>query len=122
MLTFPTGSMGAQRLERSGPAFRNGQALIVPAFLDPAEWVREELWVETEFDTDGDGRLDRIHVAVVGPGQTETAGLKVPVIYESSPYFSGTTGPTQSYFWDVRPERTLVTPESRTRSGGTPVQ
>jgi X-Pro dipeptidyl-peptidase len=30
------------------------------------------LWVETEFDSDGDGELDRVHVDVTRPGPTET--------------------------------------------------
>lgn len=86
------------------PIFVDGQAQIVPAFADSTTWIREELWVETEFDTDGDGRRDRVHVSVVRPRQTETEGLKVPVIYESSPYYSGTAGGTLEFFWDVRQE------------------
>jgi len=77
---------------------------VVPAFEDPARWIREELWVETEFDSDADGRPDRVHVAVVRPEQTATEGLKVPAIYESSPYFSGTAPGTLEYFWNVRQE------------------
>jgi X-Pro dipeptidyl-peptidase len=88
----------------SGPVFADGQAQIVPAFEDSTQWVREELWVETGFDTDGDGRPDRVHVSVVRPSQTETEGLKVPVVYESSPYFSGTAPATLGYFWNVRQE------------------
>jgi len=87
-----------------GPVFRDGQAQVVPAFEDPEGWIREELWVETDFDTDGDGAMDRVHVAVVRPGQTKTEDLKVPVIYESSPYFSGTAGVDLSWFWNVRQE------------------
>ena len=93
----------AQPATAARPVFRDGQAQIVPAFQDPSSWIREELWVETEFDSDGDGRRDRVHVAVVRPGQTETEGLKVPVIYESSPYYSGTSG-ARRFLWDVRQE------------------
>ena len=74
------------------PVFVDGQAQIVPAFQDAAQWIRQTLWVETEFDSDGDGKRDRMHVDVTRPRQTETEGLKVPVIYESSPYFAGTSG------------------------------
>ncbi len=85
------------------PQFADGQAQVVEAFADSTLWIREQLWVETEFDSDGDGRLDRMHVAVVRQRQTETDGLKVPVVYESSPYFSGTAG-LADIFWDVRHE------------------
>ena len=86
------------------PRFADGQAQVVPEFEDPEAWIREELWVETEFDSDGDGMPDRVHVAVVRPAQTETEGLKVPVIYESSPYFAGTAGDAPGLFWDVQHE------------------
>jgi hypothetical protein len=93
----------ARQTEPAGPVFEDGQAQVVPAFADSSQWIREELWVETEFDSDGDGRPDRVHVAVVRPLQTETEGLKVPVIYESSPHFAGTSGARQ-YLWNVRQE------------------
>ncbi|HEX6937784.1 MAG TPA: Xaa-Pro dipeptidyl-peptidase [Longimicrobiales bacterium] len=114
----------AQQASPARPVFVDGQAQIVPAFADSSQWIREELWVETEFDSDGDGRRDRVHVAVVRPGQTETEGLKVPVIYESSPYYSGTSG-DRKYLWDVHqelgappPPRTSQPPvERRVRPG-----
>ncbi len=86
------------------PVFLDGQAQVVRAFADPAEWIRHDLWVETGFDSDGDGRPDRVHVSVVRPAQTETEGLKVPVIYGSSPYYAGVGSADLSYFWDVRHE------------------
>lgn len=90
--------------QEAQPVFRDGQAQAVPAFADSTEWIREELWVETSFDTDGDGRPDRVHVDVTRPAQTGTGALKVPVIYESSPYFSGTGSVAREYFWEVRQE------------------
>jgi len=104
-------SLQAQEGGRTGPVFVDGQAQIVPAFKDSAQWIREELWVETEFDTDGDGMPDRVHVAVVRPGQTRTEGLRVPVVYESSPYFSGTGATGMEYRWNVRHEVGAVPPE-----------
>jgi X-Pro dipeptidyl-peptidase len=54
-------------LARSGDhpvaVFEDGQAQVVPAF----ESLRNGYgmtWVETEFDSDGDGKLDRMHVDV----------------------------------------------------------
>jgi X-Pro dipeptidyl-peptidase len=60
------------------------------------------LWVETEFDSDGDGKLDRMHVSVTRPRQTESDGLKLPAIYISSPYFAGTGSNAPEHFWNVR--------------------
>ncbi|MBP8274025.1 MAG: Xaa-Pro dipeptidyl-peptidase, partial [Acidobacteria bacterium] len=85
------------------PVFENGQAQIVPAFQDESSWIRQTLWVETEFDSDGDGKRDRVFVDVTRPRQTETEGLKVPIVYESSPYFAGTSGPRE-FLWDVKQE------------------
>ncbi len=90
-------------LAQSGPVFENGMAQVVEVFNNESEWIREELWVETEFDSDGNGSLDRVHVAVVRQAQTQTEGLKVPVIYGSSPYYAGTAG-LADLFWDVRHE------------------
>ena len=96
------GSAHAQPSAKAGPVFVNGMAQIVPAFEDSTRWIRQDLWVETKFDSDRDGRNDRVHVDVTRPGQTETEGLKVPVLYGSSPYFAGTS--PDFVGWDVRQE------------------
>jgi X-Pro dipeptidyl-peptidase len=85
------------------PIFVNGQAQPVPGFQDSTQWIRQRLWVETEFDSDDDGKRDRVHVDVTRQRQTETEGLKVPVIYESSPYFAGTSG-SREFLWNVKQE------------------
>ncbi len=90
------------------PVIVDGEAQKIPAFENPDNWIREDLWVETEFDTDGDGRRDRMHVDVTRPKQTETEGLKLPVVYESSPYLAGTAGNNREYFYDVRHELNTV--------------
>ena len=71
-----------------GPVFIDGQAQ--PVFTaGPTSWVRQELWVESEIDSDFDGELDRIHVDVTRVQETETIGLDVPVVFEVSPYYGG---------------------------------
>ncbi len=90
------------------PVIVNGEAQKIPAFENADEWIREDLWVEAEFDTDGDGKRDRMHVDVTRPRQTETEGIKLPVVYESSPYFAGTAGSNKEYFWNVRQELNTV--------------
>lgn len=95
-------SINAQ--EKAIPVFKDGEAQIVEAFNNPEKWIRTDLWVETTFDSDGDGNLDRMHVDVTRPSQTETEGLKLPVVYESSPYYAGTAGDAPGLFWEVKHE------------------
>lgn len=96
--------VGPLAFGQSVPVFENGEAQVVEAFDTPEQWIRHDLWVETSFDTDGDGILDRMHVSVTRPYQTETEGLKLPVIYETSPYYAGTAGLVPGVMWNVRHE------------------
>ncbi|HEX3866532.1 MAG TPA: Xaa-Pro dipeptidyl-peptidase [Gemmatimonadaceae bacterium] len=95
-------SAHAQTAARATPTFVDGMAQVVPAFADSAQWVHQELWVETNFDSDHDGKPDRVHVDVTRPRQTETEGLKVPVVYGSSPYYAGTARGQVN--WNVQQE------------------
>lgn len=96
--------INAQTATKAVPIFENGEAQIVPEFKDAEKWIRHDLWVETTFDTDGDGKPDRMYVGVTRPSQTETDGLKLPVIYESSPYYSGVAPDLEGSFWNVNHE------------------
>lgn len=100
----PELTTGTQQSKPAKAVFADGQAQVVDAFKDSEKWIQHDLWVETTFDTDGDGKLDRMHVDVTRQRQTDTEGLKVPVIYNSSPYFSGTGSNDKKYFWDPRHE------------------
>jgi X-Pro dipeptidyl-peptidase len=91
----------AARPQAAAPVFVNGMAQPVPAFQDSSKWIRQDLWVVTDFDTDHDGKKDRVHVDVTRPSQTES-GLKVSVVYGSSPYYAGTA--RDDINWDVRQE------------------
>ena len=95
------------------PIVVDGETQVVPEFKDPDLWIRHDLWVETEFDSDGDGKPDRMHVDVTRPRQTETLGLKLPVIYISSPYFGGTGAKGREFFWDVRHELGATPPKRK---------
>jgi predicted acyl esterase len=80
------------------PTFVNGMAQNVFSSAS-ADWVKGEVWVESDFDSDGDGKKDRMHADYTLPKETSTDGLKVPVIYEDSPYYAN-TAPNYSN-WNV---------------------
>ena len=88
----------------TAPVIEDGMTQVIEEFSNPETWIRHDLWVETEFDSDGDGDPDRMHVSVTRPEQTESGDLKLPVIYETSPYYAGTARPPFDFFWDVRQE------------------
>lgn len=106
LLTTPANSA-----EPAAAVIKDGEAQVVASFNDPDFWIRHDLWVETEFDSDGDGKLDRMHVAVARQRQTETEGLKVPVIYTTSPYFAGTGNPDRRFFWNPKQEVGVAPPK-----------
>jgi X-Pro dipeptidyl-peptidase len=104
-----TGNLSsAQGAPKAAPVFVNGIAQVVPAFSDTSKWIRQDLWVETDFDSDHDGKKDRVHVDVTRPGQTATDGLKVSVVYGSSPYYAGTS--RDDVNWDVKQELGVPSP------------
>lgn len=70
------------------PTFVDGLSQAVFT-KNSAEWVNEEAWVESELDSDRDGRPDLVHIDVSRVPETETDGLDVPVIMELSPYYAG---------------------------------
>jgi X-Pro dipeptidyl-peptidase len=116
------GRAGAQ-VAKAAPVFQNGMAQIVPAFQDTSSWIRQNLWVETDFDSDKDGRKDRIHVDVTRP-PTDT---KLSVLYSASPYFAGTGRPLVLWPVDVelgaepKPRPSMTKPAykaNRTRISG----
>jgi X-Pro dipeptidyl-peptidase len=112
--------------QKAEPIFKDGEAQIVPAFENAEDWIRHDLFVETTFDTDGDGKMDRMHVDVTRPKQTETEGLKLPVVYASSPYYSGVARGGDELFWDVRHELGQAAPADHvhpevTRRGERPI-
>jgi len=111
IISLPSYAQETESPEKAVPVFMDGEAQIVDAFKDADKWVRHDLWVETEFDTDGDNKPDRMHVAVTRPFQTDSEGLKLPVVYVSSPYFAGVASGSSEYFWDPRHELNAIPPE-----------
>jgi X-Pro dipeptidyl-peptidase len=85
VVALPLTSLAAQAEEPPQPVFTGGEAQPV---FDPADVIRESLWVRAPVDSDHDGADDLVHVEVVRPRATE-AGLDVPVVYQASPYYAG---------------------------------
>jgi X-Pro dipeptidyl-peptidase len=54
--------------------------------FDVANAIEEVVFVESEVDSDRDGARDRIRIRISRPGETESQGIKVPVVFEHSPY------------------------------------
>lgn len=95
-VTLPLTSPGAVAEPPTRPVFENGQAQPV---FDPADVVRDNLWVTAPVDSDRDSAPDEVHVEVVRPRATER-GLRVPVVYQVSPYFAG-GNPIENHDVDV---------------------
>jgi len=110
---------------KATPIFKDGEAQIIPAFNTPDKWLRHDLWVQTDFDSDFDGKMDRVHVAVTRPKQTDTEGLKLPIVYVTSPYFAGTAPAGKEFMWDVKHELGETPPKHShpevTRRGERPI-
>ena len=94
--------LNAQDASGTKPFFNDGEAQIVDAFK--TDWIQHDLWVATDFDSDKDGATDRMHVSVTRQKQTETEGLKVPVVYITSPYFAGMGSTEPQFMWDPKHE------------------
>src|SRR5262245_31080907 len=79
-----------ETLGKIGIIVKDGMLQPVTEFSDNTTWIRERVFVESNFDSDHDGKLDRIHADIVRPGAAEKAGFKLSVIMKASPYI----GPT----------------------------
>lgn len=104
----PPPASGIDANGKLGPIVKDGMMQPVKEFADTAQIVRQSLWVETNFDSDRDGKLDRVHVQVTRPAAAEKAGLKIPTLMLSSPYIGPTNG--NSPDWDVNQELGAASP------------
>ncbi len=109
--------IGSEETEKAVPVFKDGESQEVEAFSNSQEWIQHDLWVETEFDSDDSGSNDRMHVSVTRQKQTDTEGLKVPVIYETSPYFAGISSTAPKFMWDPKHELGAESPKHENPPG-----
>ena len=71
--------------EQPPPWLKVENGVTQPQF-DFATAIEEVVFVETPLDTDDDGARDRIRIRISRPAETESQGIKVPVVFEHSPY------------------------------------
>lgn len=87
----------ALHAEVPAPYFVDGAAL--PIF--PYDTViREVVYVETDVDTDGDGKADKVQVLVQRPAATDR-GMKAASIFEARPYSAGCTDAYDLDTWNA---------------------
>ncbi|UQS86302.1 Xaa-Pro dipeptidyl-peptidase [Nicoliella spurrieriana] len=76
----------AQFSDLKQPLIFNGKTQAV---FNTDHLIREVVYVESDLDTDHDGKRDLLMAHVIRPAETE-AGLKVSVLFTASPYDQGT--------------------------------
>jgi X-Pro dipeptidyl-peptidase len=73
--------------------------------FDLANAIEETLFVQTPVDTDRDGKRDRVRLQLSRPGETESRDIKVPVVFEHSPYrYNGGDAQNHNVDFDVLPQ------------------
>ncbi|MEU3456318.1 Xaa-Pro dipeptidyl-peptidase [Micromonospora sp. NPDC006766] len=72
--------------QQAAPSIVVSDGVTQPVF-GYADAIRERVFVESTFDSDGDGLRDVISFDIIRPKATEN-GLKVPVVMDASPYYS----------------------------------
>ena len=91
----------AAHAEKKQPLFMNGMAQPIFPFTSGAvedgysnetsDTIRYSVWVETNYDTDGDGMQDMIKCVVQVPRAAARGDYEAATIYEARPYISGCT-------------------------------
>jgi X-Pro dipeptidyl-peptidase len=93
--------------------FFNGKAL--PTF-DNHKIIRERVWIESDLDTDHDGKRDMLEATIFRPSETN-ADVKVPALFTANPYFHGTNDVTAATHV---PEPELAVKKAQTQPAAKP--
>lgn len=80
-----TATATATAVRREARPFVHGDH-TVPTY-SYAHAVHQTVFVQAPFDSDGDGRPDRIAVDIIRPSEAAAQHVRVPVIMDASPYF-----------------------------------
>ncbi|WP_203695557.1 Xaa-Pro dipeptidyl-peptidase [Catellatospora coxensis] len=71
----------------AAPASAAPVAPLSDPVYDYTTAIRETVYVETTLDNDGNGTPDKVVADIIRPREAATAGVKVPVIMDASPYY-----------------------------------
>ena len=82
------------------PVFNYTSAVSEEYTNEGSDLLRFCVWVETDYDTDGDGMDDLVKAVVQVPRAAAEGKYKAAVIYDPTPYFAGTL---EAYEEDVSP-------------------
>jgi X-Pro dipeptidyl-peptidase len=107
LLAAPAAAKTKQKSKTPPPWLQVQDGVTQPQF-EFANAVEEVVFVETEVDSDDDGRRDRVRIRISRPGETESQGIKVPVVFEHSPY-RGNLGtlPNHNVDFDEMPQESI---------------
>jgi X-Pro dipeptidyl-peptidase len=72
--------------QRTPPPWLDVQDGVTQPVFSPENAIEEVVFVESQVDSDGDGVRDRVRIRISRPGETESQGIEVPVVFEHSPY------------------------------------
>ena len=96
-----------QSAEKKEPLFVNGMAQPVFPYTtgsvtsgysnETSDIIRYCVYVETNYDTDGDGKLDLVKALVQVPKAAAEGDYKAATIYEARPYITGCTDRSMGY-------------------------
>ncbi|MBO1335415.1 Xaa-Pro dipeptidyl-peptidase [Streptomyces sp. VRA16 Mangrove soil] len=85
-LAAPAAYAAGQGPEQARPEVSGGETQPV---FSRADAVYQQVDIQTEVDSDGDGKRDTVRMRILRPKETDTARLKVATIIEASPYWAG---------------------------------
>jgi X-Pro dipeptidyl-peptidase len=105
--------------DRTPPPWLNVQDGVTQPVFSFADAIEQTVFVESEVDSDGDGRRDRVRIRISRPRETATQGIKVPVVFEHSPYRGDLGNPANhNVDLDALPQESLFTAKAA-RAGRT---
>lgn len=114
--------------EKKAPLFLNGMAQPIFPFTpgnvpadeysnETSDTIRYSVYVETNHDTDGDGKLDLVKAFIQLPRAAAEGDYQAGVIYEARPYITGCTDNGMEYIDEPLGFDMYASPDPRVSNG-----